>query len=162
MAARKPPRTGTGPGRPAIDIDLGRLEILAALHCTHEELASAFGVSLRTIERRVAEDELFRETIERGRADGRRSLRRTLYQLALKAGQPNAPPGALPALLFLCKQPTVQGGLGMSDRGPGAATDPHPEQTGGDDVVRRELEEKLDRLATRQGGGKRKGAPQAA
>jgi hypothetical protein len=62
-------------------IDLGELEKLAALHCTDEELAAWFHVSVRTIERR-RKDKRFAETIERGRAKGKISLRRTQMRLA--------------------------------------------------------------------------------
>lgn len=135
-----------------VDIDMDRLAVLASLHCTYEELAAAFGCSLRTIERRVAEDVAFREVIERARADGRRSLRRQLWGLALKAGTPQAPAASLPALLFLCKQPERQGGLGMSDRLPGQPEGAQTPEGAFEDAeaVRREVQDKLDRLAARQ------------
>lgn len=145
-AARRP-----GPGRPPVDIDLGRLEVLASVHCTYDELAGAFGLSTRTIERRVADDKAFREVIERGRADGRRALRRTIWGLALKANAEKPPPGALAALIFLCKQPVTAGGLGMSDRGGFDPADApqSPEAavaTAELEAAQRDLEEKLEQI----------------
>jgi hypothetical protein len=153
------PRTGRpGPGRPLIDIDLTRLKVLATLHCTQEELAHAFETSPSTIERRMRADAKFRAVIEGARAEGRRSLRRQLWGLALKAGSADAPQGALAALLFLCKQSEAQGGLGMSDRGylepaPGRGRDASSLASAdeeAEEVVRRELEDKLDRISARR------------
>ena len=39
-------------GRKPVQIDLIELEKLSSLHCTNEELADWFGVSIRTIETR--------------------------------------------------------------------------------------------------------------
>jgi hypothetical protein len=58
----------------AASINLGDLEKLAALQCTDEEMAEWFGISTRTIERR-RKSRIFAETIERGKAKGRISLR---------------------------------------------------------------------------------------
>lgn len=60
----------------AASINLGELEKLAALECTDEEIAGWFGVSPRTIERR-RKSPVFAEAIERGKARGRISLRRS-------------------------------------------------------------------------------------
>ena len=62
-------------------IDLGELEKLSALQCTDEEVAAWFRVSIRTIERRRKERK-FSETIARGRAKGKISLRRMQLRLA--------------------------------------------------------------------------------
>jgi hypothetical protein len=62
-------------------IDLGELEKLSALQCTDEEVAAWFRVSTRTIERRRKERK-FSETIARGRAKGKISLRRMQLRLA--------------------------------------------------------------------------------
>lgn len=76
------------PGRRAVQIDLGELEKLCALQCTEEEIAAWFGVSARTIERRRKTAQ-FREVMERGKAKGCVSLRRSLWRLA-NAGNPAA------------------------------------------------------------------------
>ena len=62
-------------------IDEGELEKLAMLQCTDEEVAAWFGVTTRTIERRRKTGK-FAEIMERGRAKGRISLRRTQMRLA--------------------------------------------------------------------------------
>src|ERR1044071_3153797 len=62
-------------------IDEGELEKLAMLQCTDEEVAAWFNVSTKTIERRRKTGK-FAEIMERGRAKGRISLRRTQMRLA--------------------------------------------------------------------------------
>ena len=75
-------------GSKAIRIDLTELEKLCALQCTDSEVAAFFEVSARTIERRRKKS-AFAEAMERGRARGRLSLRRSLWGLAVK-GNPAA------------------------------------------------------------------------
>lgn len=77
-----------GSGRKPIQIDLEQVEKLCALQCTDEELASFFGVDVRTIERRKNQP-AFADAIARGKAKGRLSLRRNLWGLAAK-GNPAA------------------------------------------------------------------------
>jgi hypothetical protein len=72
-----------GSGRKKVNIDLEQVEKLCGLQCTDEELASFFGVSPRTIERRKAQP-AFAEAMTRGKAKGRLSLRRNLWGLAAK------------------------------------------------------------------------------
>jgi hypothetical protein len=67
--------------RPKVKIDLGELEKLCVLQCTDDEIAGFLGVSTRTIERR-RKARRFREVMERGKAKGRISVRRHLFQLA--------------------------------------------------------------------------------
>jgi hypothetical protein len=73
-----------GAGRKRIEIDLEQLERWCALQCTDEELAAAFGVSTRTIESR-RKDPAFAQAMERGKAKGCISVRRTQMKL-LEAG----------------------------------------------------------------------------
>jgi hypothetical protein len=75
-------------GRKPVKIDLEQVEKLCNLQCTDEELASYFGVSVRTIERRKGQP-AFAEVLARGKAKGRLSLRRNLWSLASK-GNPAA------------------------------------------------------------------------
>jgi hypothetical protein len=77
-----------GAGRKTVHIDLEQVERLCALQCTDEEVASFFGVNVRTIERRK-EQPAFAEAVARGKAKGRLSLRRSLWGLAAK-GNPAA------------------------------------------------------------------------
>src|SRR5215472_6703062 len=81
-------------GRKAIKIDVAELEKLCGLQCTDAEIASFFGVSTRTIERRKAQT-AFTEAIERGRAKGKLSVRRMLFGMAAK--------GNIAAVIFLAK-----------------------------------------------------------
>jgi hypothetical protein len=72
-----------GSGRKRITINLEEVEKLAAIQCTEPEIASFFGISLRTFERRKSQPAVA-EAIERGKARGRLSLRRSLWGLAQK------------------------------------------------------------------------------
>jgi hypothetical protein len=80
--------------RPESKIDVGELEKLCTMQCTDEEVAAFFGVSTRTIERRRRQPR-FAEIMERARAKGRVSVRRSLFRLA------NA--GNIAAAIFLSK-----------------------------------------------------------
>lgn len=73
-----------GAGRKPVEIDLEQLEKLASLQCTDQELAAFFRCTTRTIEKRRKEL-AFKEAIERGRALGRISVRRSQMKL-LEAG----------------------------------------------------------------------------
>lgn len=77
-----------GAGRKKVTIRLEDVEKLAGLQCTEAEIASFLGVSVRTIERRKSQP-AFAEAMERGKARGRVSLRRSLWALAQK-GNPAA------------------------------------------------------------------------
>jgi hypothetical protein len=65
-------------------IDLIELEKLCGLQYTDEEIASWFGVTTRTIERR-RKNKKFAEVMQRGKAKGRISVRRMQMKL-LEAG----------------------------------------------------------------------------
>jgi hypothetical protein len=81
-------------GRKPITIDLVELEKLSSVQCTDAELAAILQVSVRTIERRK-KDPAFAETIDRGRARGRVSVRRMLFAQGAK--------GNVAAAIFLAK-----------------------------------------------------------
>jgi hypothetical protein len=74
----------TGAGRKPVEIDLEQLEKLASLGCTDEEIAAFFRCTTRTIEKRRGEP-AFKEALERGKAIGRISVRRSQMKL-LEAG----------------------------------------------------------------------------
>ncbi|HSR09309.1 MAG TPA: hypothetical protein VLM42_19410 [Bryobacteraceae bacterium] len=76
----------TGAGRKAVQIDLIELEKLCSIHCTDEDLAAVFGVSVRTIEKRKKNPE-FAAAMNRGKAKGRLSIRRQQFKL-LEKGNP--------------------------------------------------------------------------
>jgi len=67
--------------RKAIPIDLTELSKLAGLHCTTEEVASWFGVTVRTIQRKLQQKK-YREAWEHGMARGKISLRRMQWRKA--------------------------------------------------------------------------------
>ena len=64
-------------GRPRVRIDEDQLEKLAAIDCSFEEMASIVGCSVRTLH------DNFRTVIEKGRAQGRASLKRRQFELAM-------------------------------------------------------------------------------
>src|SRR4029079_8776541 len=80
--------------RPEANIDLAELEKLCGMQCTDEEIAAFFGVSTRTIERRRTVKR-FSEVMERAKAKGRVSVRRSLFKLAAA--------GNIAAAIFLAK-----------------------------------------------------------
>ena len=81
-------------GRHPTEIDQAELERLCAMQCTEVEIAAWFGVSRKTIERRRKNTQFF-ETMERGKAKGRVTLRRNLWKLASS--------GNVAACIFLSK-----------------------------------------------------------
>lgn len=68
-------------GRPKIEIDYATVEKLANIQCTQDEIASFIGVSTRTLQR----DEQFMELFNRGRENGKMSLRRIQWKHAEKS-----------------------------------------------------------------------------
>ena len=77
------------PGKPACAIDVTQLEKLAALHCTIDEAAAFFGCSKRTMLRYLDEtsrDPMYRQAWERGRQNGKSSLRRLQWKHANGTG----------------------------------------------------------------------------
>jgi hypothetical protein len=74
----------SGAGRPPVSIDLVEVEKLCSLQCTNEDMAAWFHCSVRTIESYSKKPEVA-ETMARGRAKGRISVRRAQMKL-LEAG----------------------------------------------------------------------------
>lgn len=74
-------------GRPALNIPLAKIEAFCQIHATDEEIAAHFGCSRKTIER-LKKKPAYAAAFEKGRADGKISLRRAQYQEALK-GSPS-------------------------------------------------------------------------
>lgn len=83
--------------RPRKMIDESLLRKLAVIHCNQEEMASVLGVSVDTLQRRYAAQ------IKEGRAEGKMSLRRKMWEMALN--------GNVALLIWLSKNE-----LGMSDK----------------------------------------------
>ena len=63
-------------GKPKIELDSALVRRLAGLQCTYEEIASALGVSVDTLDRRREDTPEIAEAIKEGRSLGKRSLRR--------------------------------------------------------------------------------------
>ena len=78
MTAKKDPHELIN-GQP---LDASKVEALAALQCTMEEIASGLGISRSTLIRRREEDPTIDTAIEKGRELGTRSLRRLQYEAA--------------------------------------------------------------------------------
>lgn len=63
-------------------IDLELVYGLAKLHCTNREIASLTGVSVDTLQRR------YHDILDKGRDDGKMTLRRSMWDLALNGKNP--------------------------------------------------------------------------
>lgn len=83
--------------RPRLEIDTDQVTKLAALDCTNAEIAAVVGISIGTLERRC------RQEIADGREQGKASLRRKQWEIAMK-GNPTM-------LIWLGKQR-----LGQTDK----------------------------------------------
>jgi DNA-binding XRE family transcriptional regulator len=83
--------------RPRKVIDESLLRKLAVIHCTQDEMASVLGVSTDTLQRRFAAQ------IKSGRDEGKMSLRRKMWEMALN--------GNVSLLIWLSKNE-----LGMTDK----------------------------------------------
>ena len=68
-------------GRPKKEINYETVEKLANIQCTQDEIASFLGISTRTFQR----DEQFMELFNRGRENGKMSLRRIQWKHAEKS-----------------------------------------------------------------------------
>ena len=68
-------------GRPKKEIDYSAVEKLANIQCTQDEIASFLGISTRTLQR----DEQFMELFNKGRENGKMSLRRIQWKHAEKS-----------------------------------------------------------------------------
>lgn len=67
-----------------IELDSAKVEVLAAIQCTFDEIASGLGVSTDTLDRRRKDDPKVADAIKRGREEGTRSLRRIQWEAAQK------------------------------------------------------------------------------
>lgn len=67
--------------RPKLEIDYNAVEKLANIQCTQEEIANFLDISVRTLQR----DEEFCHIYNKGRENGKMSLRRMQFKLAEKS-----------------------------------------------------------------------------
>jgi len=77
-------------GRKPIPVDEKLVRDLARIHCTNKEIADIVGVSEDTLTQR------FSQLIEKGKSEGRSSIRRMQYKKACE--------GSVPMLIWLGKQ----------------------------------------------------------
>lgn len=68
--------------KPKIEIDLAKVEALAALGDTQEEIANALGISRTTLQSRIRENELFKQAIKRGQQKGITQIENVLFKAA--------------------------------------------------------------------------------
>ena len=78
-------KTRKKPGPKKIQVDWAEVEKLAAIHCTHSEIAEFTGISEDTLSRRCKEDHKmqFADYLAKKRGVGRISLRRKQFQTAM-------------------------------------------------------------------------------
>ena len=80
------PSNGGRPKKVINDFGIKTVENLSHIMCTEEEICSLIGMSEDTIHN-ADNDELFRTAFEKGRIDGKASLRRLQYQSAQKGNE---------------------------------------------------------------------------
>jgi hypothetical protein len=78
MTAKKKPAERKGAGRPRIVLDEEQIKALAGIHCSLAEMAAVMDCSVSTLSRNYA------EAIEKGRENGKASLKRKQFELAMK------------------------------------------------------------------------------
>ncbi len=71
-------------GRPKLDIDISRVEQLAAQGLTQAEICLCLGISEKTLERRKSELAVLSDAIKRGRAKAASEVANVLYLKATK------------------------------------------------------------------------------
>ena len=69
-------------GRPQAEIDLEQVERLAAIDCTEPEIAAVLGIDYATWKRHKKRNPDIVETVERGKENGKASLRRLQWKTA--------------------------------------------------------------------------------
>lgn len=92
-------------GRPLAKVDPRQVEALASISCSLPEIAAVVGCSVDTLERRFA------EVIAKGRENGRTSLKRAMFEAAVKRNN-------VTMQIWLSKQkigPVCSLGLGYSE-----------------------------------------------
>ena len=95
-------------GRPPKEIDWKIFDELCEIHCTREEISNIFDISPDTIENKIRDEfgETFSAYYKKKSANGKKSLRRRLYDIAHSNH-----PGAITAAIWLSKNY-----LGMRDK----------------------------------------------
>ena len=76
-------------GRTPIELDLEKVEQLAAQGLNEEQIAYSLGISQATITRRKKDNEDFVEALKRGKARGIEQVSNTLWKAATDPEKPN-------------------------------------------------------------------------
>lgn len=99
-------------GRKRLEIDYKLLEYLCEIQCTTSEIAGAFKISIDTLENRIKEQYKcnFSEFYKRYAEEGKKSLRRKMYETAIN--------GNVTMMIWLSKQY-----LGMTEKIENSKTD---------------------------------------
>ena len=119
--------------RRAEEIDYLQVEMLAQLHLTKMEMATALGMSIDQLNRRIKEDDRFVAAVHRGESKGKMSLRRIMFMHA----QDN-----YAAAIFLSKNL-----LGWADGGSKEPPSMIDEEAGDDDHERKQqIAERLSNM----------------
>jgi len=69
-------------GRPQAEIDLEQVERLAAIDCTEPEIAAVLGIDYATWKRHKKRNPDIKDTVDRGKENGKASLRRLQWKTA--------------------------------------------------------------------------------
>ena len=75
-------------GRPKTVIDIDSLQKICRLNCTMPEIATFLNIPLRTLEDKYTNDQEIRNAIDKGRNEGKLSLRRKQMQIMDETNNP--------------------------------------------------------------------------
>jgi transcriptional regulator with XRE-family HTH domain len=81
-----------------IDIDIDRVEKLAAQGLSEQQIADCLGISRSTIDRRKRDDDAFVAALKRGKHRGIENVTNALYEAATAGDKPN-----VSAMIFYLK-----------------------------------------------------------
>lgn len=81
-----------------IDIDVERVEKLAAQGLSEQQIADCLGISRSTIDRRKRDDDTFVAALKRGKHKGIENVTNALYEAATAGNKPN-----VSAMIFYLK-----------------------------------------------------------
>lgn len=81
-----------------IEIDIERVESLAAQGLSEQQIADSLGISRSTIDRRKRDDDAFVAALKRGKNAGIENVTNALYQAATAGDKPN-----VSAMIFYLK-----------------------------------------------------------
>ncbi len=70
--------------------DIQQLEIMSGLGVKVSEMAAIIGMSKKTLERRIAEDFVISDALEKGRAKANTKVTESLYRMAVSGKHPSA------------------------------------------------------------------------